>query len=387
MTGLPHYNVRAGPMVLTELMLKNFRNHAATHMIPAPGINALLGKNGQGKTNILEAVSYLGLTKSFHGTGDAAALRIGAAEFDVVGRVRSAGGVSHEVRIRYDGARSRKSVLIDGVPPETLASVIGRFPVVVLSPEHGSITAGSPSERRRFLDIALSQVGAAYLADLLEYRRVLRQRNRILSDGRSNGVVADDVLDPWTEALVGTGSRIAVRRATFIREFAPYVKEAYRSLVASGEDPELRYSPGMPVDGSEAEIGNRMADMLRERRSEERRRGLTVVGPHRDDLVLLLNGTSVLEFASQGQHKSFLLAMKIAEMHFLRERLGEPPILLLDDLFSELDDERGANILRLVGDLGQAIITATDERVFHGALSWNDHHRRFRVEQGTCRAT
>jgi DNA replication and repair protein RecF len=373
-------------MILTELLLKNFRNHAATHVIPVPGINALLGKNGQGKTNILEAVSYLGLTKSFHGTGDAAALRIGTEAFDVVGRVRSASGVSHEIRIRYEGPRNRKSVLIDGVPPETLASVIGRFPVVVLSPEHGSITAGSPSERRRFLDIALSQVGASYLNDLLEYRRVLRQRNRILADGRGSGSIPASVLDPWTEALVARGSKIAARRALFVREFIPYVKQAYRSLVASGEEPELRYSPGLSVEGSEAEIGDRMAEALGERQAEERRRGLTVVGPHRDDLILLLNGTSVQEFASQGQHKSFLLAMKIAEMHYLRERLGEPPILLLDDLFSELDDERSGNILRLVGDLGQAIVTATDERVFHNALSWDDHHRRFWVEQGTCRA-
>ncbi len=373
-------------MILTEVSLKNFRNHAATRVDPGAGINAVLGKNGQGKTNIVEAVSYLGLTKSFHGTGDVAALQIGAEAFEVAGTVRSDSGVSHKIQIRYEGARNRKTIQVDGVSPETHASVIGRFPIVVLSPEHGAITAGAPAERRRFLDIALSQVGAAYLIDLLEYRRVLRQRNRILSEGRSNGFVADDVLDPWTEALVATGSRIALRRARFIDEFAPFVREAYRSLVTSGEEPELRYSPGVPVGGSEREIGDRMAQALRERQAEERRRGLTVVGPHRDDLSLLLNGISLLEYASQGQHKSFLLAMKIAEMHYLRERLGEAPILLLDDLFSELDDERAGNILRLVGDLGQAIVTATDERVFHGAISWGDHHRRFWVEQGTCRA-
>lgn len=373
-------------MVLTKIHLSNFRNHADTSIHFGNGVNALLGYNGQGKTNILEAISYLGLTKSFYASGDATVLQIGKEGFDIDGSIRSDSGVTHQIEVRYERPSGKKRLLIDRAQPETMAAVIGRFPVVILSPENSRVTSGGPGDRRRFLDILLSQVSAAYLADLLEYRRVLRQRNKILGDAKVSGADCEEMLAPWTEALITRGSRIIERRARFASEFQPYMLEGYHTLVPEGEEPEFRYRTVVEAVVPGADVEQQMVAKLRERHGEERRKGVTLVGPHRDDLSFLLNGISVHEFASQGQHKSFLVALKVAEFHYLRDRRGEAPMLLLDDVFSELDERRGGNILRLVTSLGQAIITATDERVFHASIPWNDHHRRFFVESGTCRA-
>jgi len=384
-TGLPHSKVPEHAMVLTEIFLKNFRNHTETHVAFGTGINALLGNNGQGKTTILEAISYLGLTKSFYASGDGMVVQIGRDGFEVDGTVKTDSGVGHRVELEYNQTSGKKSVLIDRTQPETLASVIGRFPVVILSPENSAITSRGPAERRRFLDIVLSQVSAAYLTDLLEYRRVLRQRNRILGEARNSGTLTGDLLAPWTESLVLHATRIIERRARFIAEFGPYVVEGYHMLVGQGEEPEVRYDTVAGDAVSATDIEARLVARLHERRSEEWKRGITLVGPHRDDLVFSLNGMGVQEFASQGQHKSFLVALKIAEFYYLRDRKGEVPMLLLDDVFSELDEHRAGNILKLVTSLGQSIITATDDRAFHGTVPWNDHHRRFFVESGTCR--
>ena len=386
-TGLPHYNVHEQTMVLTEIRLRNFRNHADSRVVLGDGITALLGNNGQGKTNVLEGISYLGLTKSFYASSDAMVLQIGKDEFDIEGTFQGGSGVTHRVTVHYDKVSGTKQVSVDQQQPETLASVIGRFPVVVLSPENSAITSGSPGERRRFLDIVLSQLSGAHLSDLLEYRKALRQRNRMLSDLRLGGSDRPGALDSWTEALVARGSRIIARRAQFVREFRPYVLNAYGALVNDSEIPDLVYAATIDAEGSPEDLRNRMAGAFEGCAGEERRRGLTLIGPHRDDLHLALNGMQVHDFASQGQHKSFLIALKVAEFYYLRDRGGESPILLMDDVFSELDEYRSMNILRLAADIGQAVITATSEDVFHGGIPWDSHHRKVFVEHGTCRAT
>ena len=179
-------------MIVTRIQLRNFRNHAASELEFGEGVNALLGDNGQGKTNILEAISYLGLTKSFYAASDARVVQFEHAGFDVEGVMRDAGGREHHIRVTYGGPAPEKEFTINGLRPERLAAVIGRFPLVILSPDHGAITSGGPSERRKFLDITLAQVSLAYLEDLLEYRRVLRQRNLLLADGRRRGRLLGD---------------------------------------------------------------------------------------------------------------------------------------------------------------------------------------------------
>jgi DNA replication and repair protein RecF len=373
-------------MIVEGVNLRNFRNHADAALEFGPGINALLGDNGEGKTNVLEAISYLSLTKSFYASADATVVRIGTGGFEVEGTILGGSGIRNRVRVVYQGEPGRKTYEVNGGRPETLASVIGRFPIVILSPENGGITAGGPAERRKFVDLILSQINPAYLETLLEYRQVVRQRNRVLMDFRLRGTVDTVLLSPWDENLAKLGGFIIDRRRRFLAEFGEYVIHAYQQVAGGTEVPDVSYlSAGIPPTGGNTETAALITRQLVQRRAEEVRRGSTLIGPHRDDLGLTLNGIPVQEYASQGQHKTMLVALKVAEYHYVAERRGEPPILLLDDVFSELDAHRSERILRLTTDLGQVIITTTDERVFRGAVQWNDWNRKITVEHGTCR--
>lgn len=376
-------------MIVTNLRLTQFRNHPRTTLEFGPHINVMLGSNGQGKTSVLEAVSYLSLTKSFYAPNDATVAMIGKDGFMLEGQILTDAGVSHTVNISYDRASGTKDFTVNKVHPETLGSVIGRFPVVVLSPENSSITFGAPADRRRFLDMVLSQVNPVYFEHLQEFRRVLKQRNRILVDARFSGMRDHAVLEPWTESLVRYGSAIIDRRSAFIREFGPYVLRSYASLVAGTEQPDISYYPGVSLEGtpSEASIAAKLREELERRRNEEYQRGATLVGPHRDDLLFSLNNGGIRKYASQGQHKTMLVALKVAEFFYVRERRGEQPIFLLDDVFSELDEQRRASILHLVDGIGQTFISTTDEAQIRKAGGWQTGIKTFTINHGTCTET
>lgn len=375
-------------MHIEEVRLRNFRNHAETQLNFGQGINVLWGRNGQGKTNILEAISYLCLTKSFYASSDATAVRFGTEAFAVEGEIVTGTGLRYTVQAAYDRVTGEKAFAVNTRRPESLASVIGTFPLVILSPENNAITFGGPVARRRFIDLTLSQVSRVYLEDVLEYRKVLRQRNRLLIDARATGASIASTLEPWTVSLVQYGSRIVKRRQEFVAEFKAYIDRSYRMFVDSGEDPGIEYTTSASVaEGATVEeIAGVMAGELKTRAGEEMRRGSTLVGPHRDELRLSINGAALQQYASQGQHKTFLVALKTAEFFYLQERRGESPLFLLDDLFSELDGGRSRRILDLVAGMGQTIITTTGERVLDETAGWNDHLRRFIIENGASRA-
>ena len=371
-------------MRVTALRLEQFRNHAHTRLQNADATNAFLGDNGEGKTNILEAVSFLCLTKSFYAGNDRVAVQLGTEYFVVEGELQSDGGTAYSVRVTYDAASAEKRFLINNAEAETFASVIGRFPVVILSPEGGTVTTGSPSDRRKFVDLAVSQASRRYLDELLEYRRVLKQRNKILFDARTTRQDCSSIIEPWSKSLVEHGTQLMSKRREFLDEFAPPVAEAFQQLTGEQETPALRYAPSVAIgeDSTAGEIANRFTDQLTEQFSEERRAGTTLVGPHRDEIEFTINGRDLRKFASQGQHKTFLVALKIAEFHYLKERCNETPLLLLDDVFTELDEHRSRRLLNMVAQLGQAFITSTNEQVFSGALEWGNGARKFFVRQG-----
>jgi DNA replication and repair protein RecF len=376
-------------MIVAVVRVRNFRNHSESRLEFGKGINALLGDNGEGKTNILEAISYLSLTKSFYANTDGTVVRLGEDGFEVEGWIVSNGGAEHHIRVTYRREGGTKEYEVNGGRPERLSSVIGRFPIVILSPENGAITFGGPAERRKFVDLVLSQMSPAYLETLFEYRRVVRQRNRILLDARAHGSVSEAVLEPWDEGLALHGSVLVERRWRFVQEFLPYIVNSYHELVGEKQEvPAVSYeSTCRAGEGElprEAVAGN-ILDLLRRHRGEEVKRGTTLVGPHRDNILFTLSGIPVQQYASQGQHKSLLVALKIAEFAYLSERREERPILLLDDVFSELDGSRSARVLDLAGKLGQTVITTTDERSFGAGVVWNEVNRRFAVEHGTCR--
>jgi DNA replication and repair protein RecF len=371
-------------MHVQRISLEHFRNHRTTTIDLGAGVNVLLGNNGQGKTNILEALSFIGLTKSFFGATDRVVMQFGAESFQINAIIWEDRGTENAVRVAYDDRTGEKRFLVNGVEPERRSAVIGRFPFVVLSPEHDAITSGSPGERRRWVDILLSQVSAMYLEELLEYRRALQQRNRILLGARLEQRPAGDVIEPWTEALIRHGAVVLQRRREFVRTFRDRFAAEYVRLVGGTEHAGIDYRCGIDNDGDGTIEGEAAAfrAALERRRGDEIRRGSTLAGPHRDDLAFTLEGVRLQDYGSQGQHKTCLVALKFAERDFLADQRDETPQFLLDDLFSELDAERSARILDRLGRMGQCVVTTTDA----GAFTTSPFPvSRYHVEAGTCR--
>jgi DNA replication and repair protein RecF len=369
-------------MKLLSLTLRQFRNHVSSAFAFGAASNVLLGKNGQGKTNVLESVSYLCLTKSFYAGADATAVHCGTSMFEVEGEFVSDVNVRHRVRIVYDEQLRQKKFFINASEISRLSEVIGLFPLVVLSPENNSITFGSPSERRKFADLVMSQSSKAYVEDMMEYKRVLRQRNKILSDAQ--GTDCSAVLAPWTEMLIRHGSAIIHKRNKFLAEFVAYVDKAYEIVAHNNEKPSLRYVPQIGVDdGMEREaIAEALRRLAERKQADERRSGSTLFGPQRDDIAFSIDGLPLREYASQGQHKTYLIALKIAEFWYLKERCAELPIILFDDVFSELDETRSRQLLGMLASMGQTFITTTSERIFQGVRQWDDDNKKFYIRSG-----
>lgn len=370
-------------MYFSTIRLRSFRNHTDTTLNLGRGTNVLVGDNGQGKTNILEAISYLCLTKSFYASSDSIVLGFGNEMFEVEGVVTSDSGTDSTLRVAYGLVAGEKVFSINRRRIEPLSSIIGRFPIVVLSPEHAPITFGGPSDRRRFIDLLISQANNLYFENLLDYRRILKHRNKILQDARVERSNPGPLIEPWTEQLVNSGATLIYRRRQFVLEFRSYIEQAYHKL-ASNEDPGIEYVPSVPLPADENETAIRTAFScaLTGCTREELRTGTTLLGPHRDELAFTVNGIDLRKFASQGQHKTFLIALKVGEFAYLKECRGETPVMLMDDVFSELDEQRSAKVLAFFSELGQTIITSTQSHVFDTALSFGERNKKFLVGRG-----
>lgn len=336
---------------------------------------------------MLEAVHYLCLSKGFVASSDRYIVRKGASHVELEGYFSRNGARDLKVRLAYLPGQG-KQLFVNSAPLERLSDIVGQLPVVVYSPQDHALTAGGPDERRRFIDNLLSQARPAYLDALLKFRRVLKQRNKLLGryqDQRNGPPPA--VLEPWSEELIQLGSRIIAARAAFSEEFASFLEQAYEEIEAVAERPTLQYDTITRLDGSSEEAVAALYRRELEAEAEnESRRGLTLVGPHRDELVFRLNGMLVRRYASQGQHRTFGMAMKLAKYFYLHDRTGELPLLLLDDVFDHLDTKRSAAFLDLLQSdrVGQTLITATDRRRFAEAIPFGEEaHRSLFVEAGS----
>lgn len=376
-------------MQVRSVHLRAFRNHADTALQLSPGITLLLGNNGQGKTNILEALSYLSLSKSFYAASDGEVIMLGRDGLEVHASVANDAGRVSSVFVGIDRVAGEKVIQVNGSRLDRISDLVGMFPAVVLSPEQGAIVAGGPADRRRFLDLVLCQTSRAYLTDAFEYRRVLRQRNKLLLDARLSGLAPGHELQAWTDELVGTGSRLIARRASLVHGLGPAYASAYSAIVGTAVDAAVRY---VTVDGVEegmtAEaIIPHFREALARRSGEERRRGVTLAGPHRDDLAFTIGGLPADRYASQGEQKTLLIALKFLECDYMTARCSETPILLMDDVFAELDRTRASRVMKRLAGAGQCIITATDESLIGDPAEWDSEPRRIIVENGTCRET
>lgn len=379
-------------MILHHLRLHSFRAHAETQVSFAPKVNLLHGPNGAGKTNILEAIHYLCLSKSFLASQDGYALRQGAPYFELEGRFEGEQRPDLRVRLAYVPDQGKK-ILVNGAALERLSEIVSMLPVVVFSPEDHAITAEGPDQRRRFLDNILSQARPVYLDDLLKYRRALRQRNELLSQykGRPPRPEQEAVLQSWEAELVLLGTRVIRRRLRFIQAFSRYLEDAYASIERVAEQPTITYDGIAPFDleADEEAIAEAFRQQIARVAKRERERGRTLVGPHRDDLTFKLNGMEVRRYASQGQHRTFGMALKLAQYFYLHDRLEERPILLLDDVFGHFDDQRRAVFLELLRSdaIGQSIITDTQRRPFAEVIVFTmPQHQDIRVARGEDQA-
>ena len=351
-------------MILCSLRLHNMRAHAHSTLKLEPGINLLHGSNGAGKTNILEAIHYLCLSKSFLTPVDRYVVRHHEAYFEIEGRFT--GSIRQEVTLRtVFSTRQGKRIFMNGVPLEKLSDIVGVVPIVVFSPRDQGLTLGGPDERRKFLDSMLSQTRQSHLEDLIEYRRALGHRNKYLSQNRHRQV--DPVMmTSLNTTLARSGGRIVALRANFLQTFNDFLKHAWEQLGEAIEEPKIGYQTSIPdVEMTSEETATEALLLaLEQSTSKDQELGRTTIGPHRDELVFKLDGQRVRGFASTGQHRSYVIALKLAQYHYLDSRLEEKPVLLLDDLFDYLDRNRTEVILDWLRNesTGQSFLTTADAR-------------------------
>ena len=366
-------------MRLLSLSLRDFRNVREARLEPSPRSTVLVGPNGQGKTNLLEALFLLCTLKPLRAARLAELVRFGAERARVQGEFEGPGGArSVAVEIGPEG----RTAFLDG---KTLASsdrldafFEGRA-AVCFSPDDLLLVKGGPDQRRRFLDRAAFNRWPAVLSEARDYLRALRERNAALRHS------SPEVEESFRAPLVRAGARLVARRLALVAELSPRVAEAFAEI--SGPDAveaRLAYRPaaGIPIAGTEDEIAARLAEVLALRIDRDRDRGYTSAGPHMDDLTLALGGKGARPYGSQGQQRAIVLALKIAEIENLRDKLGRPPLLLLDDVSSELDPEKNGHLLRHLAALpGQAFLTTTDRRLLEPAAGASAAF--YRVRDGT----
>ncbi len=344
-------------MMLTRLSLANMRNYSALEFEPSPGLNVLIGANAQGKSNLLEAISLLGTGKSFRTAREVELIADGLQCATISGEARlRAGSVRLACTITAAGRTTRKVYSINGQSVR-YANFLGSIKVVTFSPVDLNLVTGPPAMRRSLVNMALSVAQPLYYGHLARYRKALSQKMALL---RSGTAPDPQLMEIYNAELVENGTQIMLARVEYVGALDAAARAAHSAWVKGAESFEVRYAPSVPVEIATFED---VASVFRQRLEEiaklEVTRRLALVGPHRDDIHLLTDGRSLSAFGSQGQQRTAVLALKVGEYWILERRSKETPLLLLDDVLSELDNERAGEFLKSVGSYQQAFITAT----------------------------
>jgi len=350
-------------MRIRQLELKPFRNFDQIKLDLGARGALIVGNNGRGKSNILEAISYLSLGKSIRGARDHEAVPHNGTWFDIQGTWDTADRQRH-ARVFYSG-HDGKRVFLDGVPLPRVSELVSQFQTVHFAPEDVALVLQFSAQRRRLLDILISQASATYLQQLQRYRRVLTQRNHFLR--QLNQRRADPAeRDVWDRQLAEPGARIRLERLQALAEIVPVLQSCYQGFSTGREAAGIEYQgAGLPSSTDEIPLLDTLQSMLLQQLqadpAKEQRAGHTLSGPHRDAFGFTLDGESAETFGSQGQLKSVLLSWKMAESRYLEAHSGHQPVLLLDDVFSELDELRARQLLSLAEEFDQVILTAPRE--------------------------
>ena len=355
-------------MTIESIELKNYRNYEELHMELSQGTNILYGDNAQGKTNILEAVYVCCTTKSHRGAKDKDMIHFGEDESHIKLQIKK-GVVPCRIDMHLKKNKT-KGIAVDGIPIRKASQLFGLVNVVFFSPEDLNIIKNGPSERRRFIDMELCQLDKVYVHSLVQYNKVLLQRNKLLKELGFHPEY-EATLDVWDEQLVRFGKEVIKARRDFIHQLGDIIKEMHTKLSGGKENIEVIYDP----DTEE----NELEEAVRKSRPQDMKQKTTLAGPHRDDISFVVNGIDIRRFGSQGQQRTVALSLKLSELELVKKISRDDPVLLLDDVLSELDSSRQNQLLDAIQDI-QTMITCTGLEDFVNHRFHID--KIFKVEEG-----
>lgn len=370
-------------MILQKILLKNFRNYSGQEIIFNDKFNFIYGNNGHGKTNILEAVSFTTFGKSFLGASESDCVKFGESEFIIESDFLNDLDNEDRIVINYNTETRSKSFSRNKEKVSSFSSeIFGRYPIVFLSPHSLNITYGNPSDRRRFFDILISQSSRLYLDYLKDLAKILRQKNALLKNytvfKKYSRREFEDLVHSYNEKLITLSSNVIFKRLNFLNEFDGYFSKNFSMLTVEEHAGSISYfsdalgeTDPLKDKTDFDEIAEKVKNAVNDKLDEEIKRAVTLCGPQRDDYIFRLKKTSnendsdikgfdLKNFASQGEHKTFLVALKLSEFDILKDKKGTNPVLLLDDVLSELDQSRVSKIISHLKEYGQIFLTTTD---------------------------
>ncbi|HSV74256.1 MAG TPA: DNA replication/repair protein RecF [Chthonomonadales bacterium] len=351
-------------MHIQEIRLSDFRNYATLTLEPGHGVNVLVGRNAQGKSNLLEAIQVLATTRSLRAGRDSELIRKGASQAEVEATVVREDSGEHHLLLSV-APNDRKTVRINGSRPQRGIELLGHLNAVFFGSVDLGVVNAEPSVRRRFLNLDISQISPKYCFDLAAYKRALEQRNRLLREMR-DGFRHAEALEAWTEQVVRYGVPILEKRRTFVQRLAPLAAEVHDELTSGRERLWVEYAPNVPIDrrAGLSEIEQAFRACIAQAAQDEMRRGATLVGPQRDDIRFEVDRMDARIYGSQGQQRTVVLSLKLAEFRLMEEYTGEPPVMLMDDVMSDLDDLRRRRLVHWLRRRRQAFVSCTNLRGF-----------------------
>ena len=345
-------------MYIQRLQLTNYRNYKTLDIAFDEGVNIFIGQNAQGKTNIMESIYVLALAKSHRTSNDKELIQWGEEYGKIGGTIEKKNGrLPLELILSTRGKKAR----VNHLEQAKLSSYIGQLNVIMFAPEDLDLVKGSPQHRRRFLDMEIGQISPSYLHDLVIFQKLLKERNALLKESRKTNHLDEAMFDVYTEQYVEVAVKVIKKRFEFIELLTQWAQPIHDSISRGKEQLKLEYITvkDFQKDWSHAKMKEQMNEQLFDLRRREVDRGITMIGPHRDDIRFYVNDYDVQTYGSQGQQRTTALSVKLAEIELVKQEVGEPPILLLDDVLSELDADRQSHLLHAMESEVQTFVTTT----------------------------
>jgi DNA replication and repair protein RecF len=342
---------------IKAVRLKHFRNYAYASLELDPKLNIIIGDNAQGKTNLLEAIYVSGFAKSFRTSKESDLVNFNEELAYVSVEIERDNGVIEKIEYRIN-QKSKKEFLVNGINITKISELLGAVNMILFYPDDLKLIKDSPIERRKFLNRELSHISRIYCSDIIDYNKILMQRNELLKKMQFHDNL-EEMLDVWDEQLCDKGSRIIVKRLSFIEKLGHISNKIHKNITENKENLKIHYVTSIKNLENYDTIKGDLMVLLKKHREMDIRRGFTSIGPHRDDLDIMINDINIKSFGSQGQQRTAALSLKLSEIEIIKEEVGEYPILLLDDVMSELDIKRQRDLIYTLKDV-QTIITTTD---------------------------